>query len=110
MFKQIPQTIKILITPKQKVQKLMTDIGRGWYMGKTAKGLPASRRTKLSKKSQERQDEIQKKLYESNKCWNDWRFQLHWHKLEWVDTKSTPKRDKTYYVSQKSFTLIKMIE
>ena len=56
MFKQIPQTIKILITPKQKVQKLMTDIGRGWYMGKSAKGLPASRRTKLSKKSQERQD------------------------------------------------------
>ena len=32
MFKQIPQTIKIELTPKQKVQKLMTDIGGGWYM------------------------------------------------------------------------------
>ena len=34
MFKQIPKTIKIALTPKQKVQKLMTDIGGGWYMGK----------------------------------------------------------------------------
>ena len=22
--------------------------------------------------------------------WNDWKFQLHWNKLEWVDPKSTP--------------------
>ena len=34
MLKQIPQTIKISLTPKQKVHKLMTDIGGGWYMGK----------------------------------------------------------------------------
>ena len=32
MFKQIPQTIKIALTPKQKLQKLITDIGGGWYM------------------------------------------------------------------------------
>ena len=39
----------------------MTDIGGGWYMGKGAGGIPPLRRTKLSKKAQERQDEIQKK-------------------------------------------------
>ena len=38
----------------------MTDIGGRWYMEKSARGLPPFRRTKLSKKSQERQDEIQK--------------------------------------------------
>ena len=38
----------------------MTDIGGGWYMGKSAKGLPPLRRTKLSKKAQEKQDEIKK--------------------------------------------------
>ena len=38
----------------------MTDIGGGWCMGKSARGLPPLRRTKLSKKAQERQDEIQK--------------------------------------------------
>ena len=34
MFKQIPQTMSKPLTPKQKFQKLMTDIGGGWYMGK----------------------------------------------------------------------------
>ena len=58
MFKQIPLTIKKSLTPKQKVQKIMIDIGGGWYMEKSAKGLPPLRRTKLSKKAQESQDEI----------------------------------------------------
>ena len=52
MFKEIPQTIKKEPTPKQKVQKLMTDIGGGWYTEKSANGLPPLRRTKLSKKAQ----------------------------------------------------------
>ena len=30
MFMQIPQTVKIALTSKQKIQKLMTDIGGGW--------------------------------------------------------------------------------
>ena len=34
LFKQIPQTIKIALTPKQKVQKLITDIGGGWCIEK----------------------------------------------------------------------------
>ena len=32
MFKKIPQTMIKALTPKQKVQKLMTYIGGGWYM------------------------------------------------------------------------------
>ena len=50
----------------------MTDIGGGWYKGKNSRGLPPLRITKISKKAQERQDEIKKKLYEANKWWNDW--------------------------------------
>ena len=43
MFKQIPQNmIKHLL--QKKVQKLMTDIGGGWYMKKSAKGLPPLKR------------------------------------------------------------------
>ena len=34
MFKQIPLTMIIELSPKQKVQKLMTEIGGGWYMEK----------------------------------------------------------------------------
>ena len=40
----------------------MTDIGGGWYMGKSARGLPPLRRTKLSNKSQEKQDVIKKTI------------------------------------------------
>ena len=36
----------------------MTDIGGGQYMERSAKGLPPQKRTKLSKKTQKRQDEI----------------------------------------------------
>ena len=34
MFKQIPTKMSKPLSPKQKVQKLMTEIGGGWYMEK----------------------------------------------------------------------------
>ena len=34
MFKKVPLTMIKALTPKQNVQKLMTDIGGGWYMTK----------------------------------------------------------------------------
>ena len=87
----------------------MTDIGGGWYMGKSARGISPLKRAKLSKKAQERKDVIQKKLYEANRWWNDWKFQLHWNNLEWVDTKYNPKRVKPFSVSSNCFVLLKMI-
>ena len=68
---------------------------------KGEKGLPPLKRAKLSKKAQDRHDLIKKTLHESNRWWNDWKFQLHWNKLEWVDPESTPKRVKPYYGSSK---------
>ena len=58
MFMQIPQNVEIALTPKEKIQKLLTDIGGGWYMAKSSRGLPPLKRKKLSKKAQERQDYI----------------------------------------------------
>ena len=40
-------------------------------------------------------------MYESNRWWNDWKSQLNWNKLEWVDPKSTLKRVKPHSVSSK---------
>ena len=37
MFKEIPQNIIKALTLKQTFQKLMTYIGGGWYMEKSAK-------------------------------------------------------------------------
>ena len=95
------------LTPKQKVQKLMTDIGGGWYMKKISKGIPPLKRSKLSKKAQDKEDAIKKKLYEASKWWNDWKFQLHWNKLEWVNPRSLTKRNKPFSVSSKEFNLNK---
>ena len=52
MFKQIPTTVTKTLSQKQKLQKPMTEIGGGWYMGKIAKGLPPPRIPKLSKPDQ----------------------------------------------------------
>ena len=38
----------------------MIEIGGGWYMEKNNKGLPPLRRPKISKKSQQKEDEIKK--------------------------------------------------
>ena len=38
--------------------------------------------------------------------WNDWKYQLHWNMLEWVDPKSTTKRVKQFSVSSKKFCII----
>ena len=80
---------------------MITDIGDGWYLEKCEKGLPPLKRKKLSKKSQERDDFIKNKLFQSNRWWNDWKFQLHWNILEWVDQKSTPKIVKPFSFSSK---------
>ena len=72
-------------------------------MEKCAKGLPPLKRSKLSKKSKKRDVLIRNKPFKSNRWWNDWKFQLHWNMLEWVDPKSTPKRFKPFSVSSKNF-------
>ena len=104
---QITQNVERALTSKEKNQKLLTDIGGGWYLKKCARGIPPLKRTKLSKKSQERQEYIQKKLYEANRWWNDWKIQLHQNKLEWVDPKYNPKRVKPFSVSSKAFYISK---
>ena len=45
---------------QEKNQKLMTDIGGGWYLKKCELGLPPLKRKKLSKKAQDRYDLILK--------------------------------------------------
>ena len=75
--------------------------------GKITKGLPPLRRPKLSKKSQEKDDETKKKLYTYNRNWNCWRFQLHWNKLEWVNPRSKIKGKKPYSVTSRQFYITK---
>ena len=55
------------------------------------KGLPPLRKQNISKKAQEKDDKIKKKLYTADRNWNYWKLQLHWNKLEGVNTRSKIK-------------------
>ena len=87
MFKQIPQNVEKPLTSREKKSKI--DDRYWWWMvfEKCERGLPPLKRKKLSKKTQERHDFILKKLYQYNRWWSDWRFQLHWNNIECVDLK-----------------------
>ena len=61
-------------------------------MGKWKKGLPPLRKHNISKKAQEKDDKIKKKLYTADRNWNYWKFHLHWNKLEGVNTISKINR------------------
>ena len=47
-MKKIPLTMVKALNPKKKVQKIMTEIGGGWYMEKSAKGIPPLRKSTLN--------------------------------------------------------------
>ena len=44
-----------------------------------------------------------RKLSESNRRWNDQKFQLYWNKLEWVNPRIKNKRKQPYSVSSNIF-------
>ena len=54
ILKQIPTTMTKPLSPKQKFQKLMAEIGREWYMETITKRLPPLRRPKISKNPKKR--------------------------------------------------------
>ena len=54
IFKQIPTKMTKRLSQKQTFQKLMTEIGGVWYMGKI-KGLPPLRIPKTINKGQEKE-------------------------------------------------------
>ena len=62
-------------------------------MKKLGQKLPPLKKSKLSKKSQKKEeDEIKRRLTEDNQYWSYWKFQIHWNKLEWVNSRSRDER------------------
>ena len=63
--------------------------------------LPPRKKSKLSKKRQEESDKINRRLTEENQEWCDWNFQIHWNKLEWLNTWSRDEIKNPFSVSSK---------
>ena len=77
LFHKIPVKLPNKHSPKEKLKSLLHDIGGGWYVDKLGQKLPPLNKRKLSKKRQEEEDKIKRKLTEENQEWRDWKFQIH---------------------------------
>ena len=103
MFNKTPVELPKPHSPREKYQSLLYDIGVGWYMRKLSEKLPPLKKSKLSKKSQEKEDEIKRNLQASNQYWNDWKFHIHWNKLEWVNPRYNNELKNHFFVSSNFF-------
>ena len=72
-------------------------------MNKLGQKIQPLKKIRLRKKAQEKEDEIKRKLHKSNQDWNVWKFQIHWNKLEWVNTRSGNEHKKSLFVYFNSF-------
>ena len=61
-------------------------------MKKLGQKLPPLKKIRPRKKAQENEGEIKIKLHKANQAWNDWKFQIQWNKLEWVNPRSRDER------------------
>ena len=68
-------------------------------MNKLSQKLPPLKKINLSKKSQEKEDEIKIKLRKANQVWNELNFQIDWNKLEWVNPRSCDEQKNPFCVS-----------
>ena len=66
MFQKIPVELPKPPIPKEKHQSLLHDIRGCWYMNILSDKLPPLKKTKLSKKAQEKEEEIKRNLQEAN--------------------------------------------
>ena len=71
LFQKIPVKLPNKTIPKNKRKQLLHAIGCGWHVEKLGKKLPPLKKRKLSKKRQEEEDKIKRKLTEANQEWCD---------------------------------------
>ena len=72
-------------------------------MEKLSEKIPPLNKRKLRRKAQEKEYKIKIKLQTTNQKWNDWKFQIHWNKLQWVNPRNCNKRKNLHCVSSKKF-------
>ena len=66
-------------------------------MNKLSDNIPPLKKKKIIKKAQEKVGEIKIKLQTANQNWNDWKLQIHWNKLEWLNPIYLNERKKSIF-------------
>ena len=59
-------------------------MGGGWFLESINAKLPPIKRRRLSKKGENKEDDIKMNLWEANEHWNHCKLQLHCNNLKWV--------------------------
>ena len=101
LFHKTPVELPYQPSPNEKRKSLLYDIGGACYVEKLGQKLPELKRNKSGKKNQKEEDKINRILTEAIKMWNDWNFQIHWNKLEWVNPRSRDHRKYPFCVFYK---------
>ena len=83
---------------------LLTDTGIKCFMDNHKSKLSPMKRQILSKEPSNKEDDI-KNLKKTHQHWNDWKFQIHWNKLEWVVPKSCHVKKNHFCISSHKFYL-----
>ena len=65
-------------------------------MNKMNENLPPPKKIKLIIKAQEKEGEIKINLQIANLNLNDWKFQIHWNKVECVNSRSIIERKNIF--------------
>ena len=105
LIQKIPVEIPENPSTKEKRQSLLHTSGGGWYVNKLGQKIPPLKKIKLSKKYHREEDEIKRKLHEANQAWNNWKFKIHWNKLEWLNPRSRDEQKNRFCVSSKKIDL-----
>ena len=92
LFQKINVELHNQHSPWVKLQSLLHAIGGGWYVYKLGQKISQLKKSELSKKSQKEENKIKRRLTEDNQEWNDWKFQIHWNKLEWVNPRGRDEK------------------
>ena len=97
IFQKIPVELPKKPITKKKLKLLLHAIGGGWYVNKLGQNLPPLKKRRLSTPPPKEEDQIKRKLTEDNQYRNDWKFQIHWNKLELVNPRSCDEQ-KIHFV------------
>ena len=101
LFQKIQVELLKQPTPRKKRRSLLYAIGGGRNVNKLGQKLPPPKKRRLSKKFQKEEYERKRKLNKANKYWNDWKFNMHRNKVEWVNPRSRDERKNPFCVSSK---------
>ena len=110
LLRKIPTKKSEPHSQDKKFQLLLADIGGAWYTRKSIQKIPQLRKQKISKKAQYNYCKVKRNLQTNHWNWNDWKLQINWNMLEWVNQISKFVEKKPIQILQINSVFIKIIE